>query len=480
MILTKSRFMIGLQCLKHLWISVHEPERIPKADEAQLYLFKQGKKVGQLAKTLFPDGIDIPADDFGKNLLLTKEYMKKGKPLFEAGFAANNFASRADILEPKDGAWDLTEVKMSTELKDDHIMDVSFQKFCYEQAGLKIRKCFLLHINKEYIKKGKIDPKKLLVREEITNKLIDIKNKAEEMLKVINAKKCPESALKHGCHVPYECPIEECWNFLPENNVFRLYSGRKTSFELYEKGIMSIKDIPDSYVLTSRQGIQRSCAKTGKIRIHREGIRKFLQTLKYPLCFIDFETFNTAIPMYDDTKPFQHIPFQFSLHIVEKEGAKPRHYSFIAEGKEDPREKFVEELKNNMETKGSVVVYNQVFEQSRLKELAEAFPKYKKWVKEVTERMIDLLLVFRNFDYYNPKQEGSASLKEVLPAITGKSYEDLEIKEGGTASTAFVEMAFSDISEKEKEKIRKGLEAYCGLDTEGLIWIIDELRKLVE
>jgi hypothetical protein len=197
------------------------------------------------------------------------------------------------------------------------------------------------------------------------------------------------------------------------------------------------------------------------------------------LYFLDFETISSAIPLYPNSKPYQQIPFQYSLHVDN--GKEVKHYSFLASGKEDPRKEFVSSLKKVLGGKGSIIVYNQSFEISRLKELAGLFPSCKKWVNPAVKRVIDLLQPFRNFDYYSPIQKGSCSIKAVLPALTGKSYSDLDlIKNGGDASLAFLDIAFSDIPSSEKEKLRKNLEKYCGLDTEGMVWIVDELRRILK
>lgn len=199
---------------------------------------------------------------------------------------------------------------------------------------------------------------------------------------------------------------------------------------------------------------------------------------------MDFETYMTAIPLYKGIKPYQQIPFQFSVHIVDKKG-KTKHISFIAQGTDDPRKEFAKNLKKALGKKGTIIAFNQGFEQGRLNEIAAFMPKYSKWVESINERMIDLLVPFRNFDYYNPIQHGSASIKNVLPALTGKSYQDNEIKGGASASVLYFYAIHGKKyglrpSQQEIDKIMKDLEEYCGLDTEGMIWIVDRLRELVK
>jgi hypothetical protein len=195
---------------------------------------------------------------------------------------------------------------------------------------------------------------------------------------------------------------------------------------------------------------------------------------------MDFETFATAIPIYDGTSPYQNIPFQFSLHVITKPGAMVEHYEFLAKDKDDPRPAFLAELKQDIGPKGSILVYYAAFEKSRLKELAKAFPEYREWIDGIIERIIDLNVPFKDFSYYHPQQLGSSSLKHVLPALTSLSYDDLEIGEGTTASLKFMEAAFGNISDAERQKIHVDLLTYCGQDTGGMIDILKKLQELVQ
>ncbi len=196
---------------------------------------------------------------------------------------------------------------------------------------------------------------------------------------------------------------------------------------------------------------------------------------------MDFETYAPAVPVYDGMHPYQRVPFQFSVHIVSKKGAKAKHISFIAEGSEDPREEFIDALEDALGDNGSIVAYHAPFEKGVLSEIAEFLPKHKQSVDLINKRVVDLLVPFKNFSYYHPSQKGSASLKVVLPAVTGKTYEDLEVSEGETASRLYYQMIHGKgMNEAEKKKILKDLEEYCALDTEGMIMILEKLSKLID
>ena len=374
--------------------------------------------------------------------------------MFEAGFSGNRLYCRVDILNPSGGeAWDIVEVKSTNAVKDEQLYDVAFQRHCCQLNGVKINRCHIMHLNREYVKHGDIDPQQLFVTEDVTDRLAEFADGLEmriaEMLAVIDSDECPETAIGRHCNAPYSCLLqEECWKHLPEHHVMTLYSGKKLGEDLMAQGILDISNIPEEIKLNDKQQIQKDCVICGQPHIDTDEIKSFLKGLKYPLYFMDFETFATAIPIYDGTSPYQNIPFQFSLHVITKPGAMVEHYEFLAEGKDDPRPAFLAQLKQDIGPKGSILVYYAAFEKSRLKELAGAFPEYQDWVDSINERIVDLNVPFRDFSYYHPQQLGSSSLKHVLPALTNLSYDDLEIGEGNTASLKFMEAAFGNIPKR--------------------------------
>jgi hypothetical protein len=498
--LTKSRYVNGLQCSKWIWLSFNDPSKLPKVDDATQHRFNEGHQVGELAKSLFPKGIE-PKEQLNhiENDKESRELLKKRKPLFEAGFIdkGGKCYARGDILVPVDGdKWDIYEVKSSTEVKEEYIWDVAFQKHCYESAGLKIRNCFVMHINNEYVRQGKIETRQFFVRAEITHEVDEeikkVKGNIEKLFKIIALKEAPQISPGNQCCLGSDNKerFEEIhendtfWKEHPECDIFDLYRGGKRALELFNEGVLEIGCL-DGIKLNDKQQIQHKTHKSGKHHCDVGELKLFMNKLKYPLYFLDFESYNTAIPLYNGLKPYQQIPFQFSLHIIKKKGAKPEHISFIASGSDDPRPEFLKALKKGLGTKGSVIVYNQTFEQTVLKKLAEYYPLYQKWVDSVVERMVDLLIPFRNFAYYHPKQHGSASIKKVLPVLTGQTYENFEIANGSDASLSYLFITHGSYegekaTSEEIKKVRGDLEKYCGLDTEGMVWILDKLRDMVK
>lgn len=475
-----------MQCLRLLWIAVNDPKRLPAVGPATQHVFDQGHAVGELAQKLYPDGINLSSENIGENLRETRNCLRLRKPLFEAGFSSNRLFCRVDILNPVGSdEWDIVEVKSTNEVKEEHLHDVAFQRHCCQISGLKIRNCRVMHLNRDYVRKGEINPEQLFITEDVTDKLDEIaaglEQRIADMLALITSGACPEVRIGHHCNDPYACLLqEECWAYLPEHHVMTLYYGKKLGEELLGQGITDIGNIPEHVVLNGKQQIQKSCVICGQPHVNENAIKKFLDRLEYPLLFMDFETFATAVPIYDGTRPYQNIPFQFSVHVLRVPGAEPEHHFYLAEGSDDPRPGFLAELKKAIGPEGTILVYYEAFEKTRLKELARDFPEYKAWIDGILARIVDLIVPFKDFSYYHPRQLGSASLKVVMPAMTGLSYDGLEIAEGTMASLKFMEAAFGNISEEERQKIRANLLEYCGQDTGGMIGIVDRLRELAE
>ena len=439
--------------------------------------------MGELAQKLFPDGIDIHTDNFMDNIKQTGQLLEQRRPLFETGILAEDLYSRVDILNPVDNnEWDIIEVKSSTGVKDVHISDVAFQRHCCNRSGLNIRKCFLALINNQYVKDGEIDPEGLFDIHDVTDQVeatsVGIQDRIDRILEVISQETCPEMIIGPHCRDPYECPLTACWGSLPEHNIFSLYYGGKKSFEMYNSGILTVGEIPDGYKLNDKQRIQQACVASGEPHVDREAIHGFLSSLEYPLYYLDFETIGPAVPLFDGVRPYQNIPFQFSLHVVKDEQSKPDHFSFLACGTDDPRSALLSELQKTLGNFGSIIAYNKGFEEGILRDVAAAFPEYSDWIEQACSRLVDLLAPFRNFDYYDPAQKGSASLKAVLPAITGRGYEDLDISDGQVASVTFLAATYGDMLKIERKKVMSDLEEYCGRDTEGMIWIMERLKEL--
>jgi hypothetical protein len=371
-------------------------------------------------------------------------------------------------------------------VKDVYYPDVAFQKYCYEGAGLKIRKCHIIHINTDYVRRGDVDPKAIFtivdVTDEVDKIIGEVEGNLKSMINLLQKEKKPEIKIGLQCGNPYECVLKEtCWSCLPKDNLFLLSKiQRKKAFAMIDSGILTIQDVPAAQLTSAIHQIQRRCHLKNEKHIDTAAIRALLSTVEFPVYFLDFESVAAAIPLYDGSKPFQQIPFQFSLHIYSDWDKKPVHHAFLFEGRNDPRPELLKHLKSLIGKKGSIVAYNMNFEKRCLQESAEEYPEYQKWFEEIEPRFLDLMKPFQKFDYYDPKQRGRYSIKFVYPALVGGSYEGMEISDGGQASREYGRVTFKEgVSEEEKRRVYDGLLEYCALDTQAMIDVLDVLKKSI-
>ena len=490
-ILTKSKFLNGLQCPKLLWTRCNAPETIPAASESLQRVFDTGHQIGELATRRFPGGVHVQEDNFLKNIEETKVLLasKTPRPIYEAGVKAGRLYARADILVPspqENGVWDIVEVKCGTDVKDVYLQDIAFQRYCYEHDGIKIGRCYLMYVNNQYVRSGAINVDEFFTLQDVT---IDIEPFMQVMsgfvdgfLKIIDLPACPNTGIREHCGKPYECQMKPlCWAFLPKDHVLELSRGKAKGFDLLEQGISRLVDIPYSFKLTDNQSIQKECAITGKAYADRGEIETFLKTLRYPLWHMDFETIFEPIPRFDGVRPYQQVPFQFSVHLEKAPGAPLEHFEFLHKDATDPRKAFIKALRACLGSEGTVLAWNMGFEKGRLKEIGDAFPEHADWCADVNTRTEDLLIPFRKFFYYHPAQHGSASLKKVLPALMGKGYEGMVIGDGGTATTEYARVTYGEgVDPGDRAKVYEALEVYCGLDTKAMVDILGRLMTLLE
>ncbi|OGU12204.1 MAG: hypothetical protein A2X61_08395 [Ignavibacteria bacterium GWB2_35_12] len=456
--------------------------------ESKQTIFTQGHQVGELAQSLFPDGIKLKKEydfDFDKGLELTKQYLSKPDvALYEAPFLHNEILSILDILVSKNGRWYAYEVKSSTGIKDEVIWDAALQYYVIKNSGLNIDDFFIVYINNQYVRHGEIDVKQLFTIESVRDRILPLQEfvseKVEELKAVLKSPSVPDIDIGLYCEKPYICDfMGHCWKHIPDYSVFNIGNlGKEKQYDLYYNGIVRIEDIPDDYKLNDKQRTEVSSALTNTPVIKKQEIRDFLSGINYPVYFLDFETFFPAVPMFDNSRPYRQISFQYSLHYLDSKDSDLQHFEYLAEAdyKIDPRIGFIEALLAQTEKPGDILVYNISFERTRLIELAQDFPQYSGAIADIISRIKDLMIPFQNRYYYTPAMRGSHSIKAVLPALMpGMSYGDLEINQGGQASSAFVNL-YEETNTEIIAKTRANLLDYCKLDTLAMVKILKVLE----
>lgn len=482
--LSKSLYTRGLQCHKSLYLHKYQPDLRGEPTPELVALWKSGHEVGDLAHMLFPGGVVVPFDGLTgeEQLAKTREEIDRGtKAIYEATFSFDDVFVKADIIVRNRGYWDLYEVKSSTSVKEQHWDDVAVQYYVLSGCGLPVDKAYLVHINNAYVRDGDIVPEELFTIQDITGivkeKQASIPETLAEMRTMLRGRE-PKIDIGPHCEDPYPCDfMDYCWQHVPEHSVFSLRGRGIDPWELYRQGVVKLQDVPlDSLNLMQR--MQAEYFLDRKSHADPAKIREFLKKIRYPLCFLDFETFGAAIPLFDGTRPYQQVPFQYSLHCIGVAGGELTHFEFLAQPGVDPRKEIALKLLEEIPEGACVIAYSIGFEKRVLRELGEFLPKLRKRLNAVTEGMIDLMEPFKRRDIYDWRMNGSYSLKSVLPVLIPEmTYQGLEISDGAMASEAYFSMA--DVADPaELSKLRKALLEYCKQDTLGLVKLLEKMRAM--
>ncbi|EKE16325.1 MAG: hypothetical protein ACD_11C00020G0030 [uncultured bacterium] len=495
--LSKTNFLICLDCAKNAWLKIHKPEiyKQKALSSFELNIIDTGNQIDELARSLFPDGILVESRD---DTELTKKLMENRTPvIYQPVFATEKYLAVSDIFvfNSDQNVYDLYEVKSSIVSEEnggrkteDYLIDMAFQKNVLNDLGIEVGTLNLIRLNKKYVCLGDINLKELFLIEDLTNqvneKLKDTKQKMEGAYELLSSGDEP----KGHCDCILKGKNSHCttsWysnSDLPEYSVHAIARIHKTKLaELVDSHIFNIHDVPDDFLLSDNQKRQVETAKSGKEYIDRDGIAEFLGAMKYPLAFLDYETYPSAIPKYNRYSPYQQIPFQFSLHVIDSHESELEHYDFIYTEKDCPDESFAEALKKHLPEKGSIIVWNQKFEQGINKQLGERLSEYKDFMQNVNNRVIDLMVPFfgKTTMYDHPEFKGSASIKYVLPALVPNlSYKNMHIQEGGAASDTWNRIVSGEYSEDEKNMKVQALKDYCHLDTLAMVEIWRVLKSI--
>ena len=483
--LSKSKYCNAFQCMKMLWLMNHKPEEAE--DVSNESVLENGTEVGEVAKALFGEYIDIA---FNKDLKQMIKYTKEAIDnndicnITEASFSyQNNFCS-VDILKKNHNHYEIYEVKSSTSVKDIYKEDASYQYYVLTSLGYLVDKVCLVHINNKYVRKGSLDLEQLFHIEDLTSIAKAKRKDVEDKIKEINQymeKEEEKDIVGKQCFDPYPCPFfHYCTKELTTPNIFDLVGVNiNQKIKYYREGITSYKDLLNTDISDkAKEQIEHEINEKNP-KIEKEALIDFLNTLTYPLYFLDFETYQQTIPLYDGIHPYEQIPFQYSLHYIEKENGEVKHKEFLATPGMDPREELAKSLVKDIPKDVCVLAYNMGFEKSVIKSLAEQFPYLSNHLLNIRENIKDLMIPFKNRNYYTKDMRGKYSIKYVLPALfpddPSLNYHNLEeIHNGGEAMSAFANM--HKLSKEEQQSLRKNLLKYCELDTYAMVKIYQKIK----
>jgi len=481
--LSKSRFVTGVQCHKLLWWTVHEAEaKELQPDKVLQDLFDQGRQVGEVARTRYPDGvlIDLPHRDVPARVEATKQALNAGaRVVFEATFVAEGTYVAIDVLEKVGSGYRVTEVKSSSSLKDEHVPDVAVQARVAAAAGLDVTAAQVLHLNKEF---RHPDVGDLFASEDVTAAvaafLPGVPDELARQQEVLEELLPPDVPIGAHCFEPRDCPfLARCW---PDsaNHISHLTGvGPKRTVAYLERGISTIKDLPASEKLNFTQQRQLKAIAENRL-IVEPTLARALEPFSGRLGFLDFETVQRAIPVWPGMFPWQQAPAQFSYHERQPDRTYT-HAAFLAEGPEDARPRLARAMVRATTKADRVVTYTS-FEKTRIRELRDAVPELAADLAALEAKLIDLYPVVKNC-VCHPGFKGSFSLKDILnPLVPELTYDDLIIVDGRVASVEIARLLFvaDKIRKPERDRVRRDLLNYCERDTWAMVRLVEVLQEL--
>jgi hypothetical protein len=498
MTLSKTNFLTCLDCAKNAWLKIHRPDIYKKypLSSFELNIIDTGNKIDELARGLFPNGVLVESrNDTNLTIQLMAE---KTAVIYQPVFATKKFITACDIFvwDSTNNLYDLYEIKSSTATEenggrktDEYIIDIAFQKNILNELGIEIGRLNLIRINKEYVRHGDIDLHGLFLIEDLTVQVNEILENVKNQMEGAHELLSKENEPTGYCDCIFKGKNSHCTTSkysnhdLPEYSVHSISRiNKKKLIDLVDRNILNIHDVPNDFELSENQRRQVDTAQSGKEYIDHRGISEFLSTFKYPLSFLDYETYPSAIPRYDGYKPYEQIPFQFSLHVIESPQDEVIHYDFLYTEKECPDEEFALTLQKYLPKTGSVVVWSQKFEKSINEQIGAHLNDYKDFMHGVNNRVVDLMIPFfgNTTMYDHPQFKGSASIKYVLPALVPNlSYKNMHIQEGGTASDTWNRVVSDEYSGEDKVIKIQALKDYCELDTLAMVEIWKVLNSSI-
>jgi hypothetical protein len=475
--LSKTRLMSFLQCPKRLWLEKHRPEllQFSAATEAA---FATGHEIGAIARQLYdPDGtgILISGSDGMAAAMRDSAAALAGPattPLFEATFERDGLLIRADVLDRQ--AARLIEVKSSTTCKDEHVTDCAIQAWVLETSAAPPQSVLLAHVNNQFVYPGDGDYRGLLVEVDVSAAIGAQRQQVPAWLaaavQTVDGAS-PEVAIGRRCRRPYECPfIAHCWP-ATDYPLTTLPGVSQRLDELIAQGYQDVRELPEARAGSGQAQRVWRAACSGQPETIDASVRAELAALGWPRYYLDFETIGGAIPRWAGTRPWQAVPFQWSLHIEPAPG-QLEHVEFLDLSAALPARAVATALLAAIGTQGPVLTWTG-YEKQCLGTLAAFCPELADALAAVVERLVDLHPIVKR-GWYHPAMKGSWSIKALLPVIAPEmDYAQLEgVHDGGGAQLAWVEAVAPQTPAARHNELREQLLRYCGHDTLAMVRVL--------
>lgn len=464
--ITRQDFKLFRDAPLHLWAKLHNRLHTPPITAHQQLIFDQSREVKRQ----------------GREFLLQRLARQGKEPdiQWQQGIACGDFYATPEALvfDPDSQDHDLYELTSSTSAKTEVLQDMAYHwEVC--STCLTLREAYLVHLNSGYTPGG---GEELFEMECVTDKLKNQIPKVRDFMQQVETFfDLAEPHNLEGCAEPQECPCPAlCHIALPEYSIYEINRlTRKEALKLKRQGVLAITDLPEDYPLNEFQRRQVNSVRRGEALIDRQAVQHKLNNLQFPLCFLDYETFNPAIPWFAGYHPYNPMVFQFSMDILEQPQGDMQHFEVLCTQPGDPAPQVLERLEQHLPPQGSVVVWYEKFEGERNCEMAQRYPQFAAFLKNINSRLFDLMTVFSDGCYVHPDFHGSNSLKDVLPVLApGMSYIGLAVMDGNDAMAHWARLMQPDTPVEEKQKLAEDLLAYCGQDTRAMVEIYQRLLNL--
>ncbi len=496
--ISKTNFLDYLFCAKNLWLKLHKPELLEQftLSDYEQRLADEGNEVEAYAHGLFPGGVEVTQFGEAGSAETAKLLSAKVPAIFQATFVTDGFMARSDVLQYDSAtdSWHLYEVKGTSSVHEtgndrNHLDDLAFQLSIIRRSGVVVTKCSVVHLNSEYVRQGDIDIHHMFTVDDVTEKVMERVGGVEIQMATAHDYLSKPTEPVGGCECIYRGRSNQCTTFQYSNpqipaysvhDLSRIGASKKKLQWLVENKVWNLGDVAEDEIeLSDIQVNQIRAHRRGEVIKDIDGIRAELQDLKFPLYFLDYETFSPAVPLFSGYGPFDKVPFQFSLHILEKADSEPRHVEYLHQEQTDPTEAVIKLLEEHILPGGTVVAWNKSFEMDVHRRMAKRMPQYAPFIERINGMFYDLKDVFHKQHYVHPEFKGSTSIKYVLPALVPTlQYKELGIHGGAQASDAWWTMlCSSDVAEK--ELISKDLKQYCCMDTYAMYAIWKHLWEMI-
>ena len=357
--LTKTDYLLFRECQKNAWLKVHRPDIYFQSEisEFEKAIIETGNEVELHARRLFQGGVLIEGRDEKAQTLTLQHIAQKTPILFQPVFLKDGFLAALDILQsnPAGGGYSLFEVKATNEIKEDtHLSDLAFQWVLLQKVGIPVRRAHIIHLNPDYVRAGELDLQELFAIDDVTTAVQGLLAETEMEMRIAQGYLTREDEPPGHCDCISKGRSRHCSTFhysnpdVPEygvHDIARIGSSKTKLAELAQRGIFRLEDLPKGFELTAIQQNQVDAYLHDRVLIRGEEISSELRKLVFPLYFLDYETCPAAIPRFSGYSPYQQIPFQYSLHVLDRAGGEPRHEGFLSTTPGDPGEVLCTSLK---------------------------------------------------------------------------------------------------------------------------------------